>query len=72
MEEDLLTMCCVCKKIKIEEGDNLQWLSRADNSVLYDKLINKSEERISDGYCPDDLEKVREEFRNRRINLLLQ
>ena len=65
IEKELLVMCCVCKKIRIDDENDL-WLSREDNPVLYDKLINRFDERISHTYCPEDYEIVMEEIRGRK------
>ena len=69
MDKELLTMCCVCKKIKIGDEDSLVWLSREDNPVLYDKFIDRfGEGKISHGYCPKDYEKAMEDVRSRKTS----
>ncbi len=67
IEGKILTMCCVCKKIKINDEFDL-WLKREDNSVLYNRFINKFGERVSDGYCPEDLEKAMEEVKQYKLD----
>jgi len=57
-ESDILTMCCECRAIKIDE--NL-WLRREDNKKLYDNYLKKFGENISHGFCPKDLRKSLEE-----------
>jgi hypothetical protein len=60
VEENLMTMCCVCKKIKID-GDKELWLSEKDNPELYQEYLDECGEAISDGYCPEDLKKRMQE-----------
>ncbi len=67
-EEKILGMCCVCKKIKIDDESDL-WLGREDNPVLYDRFLDRFKERISHGYCPEDFKKAMkdvEEFKKNK------
>ena len=50
MLESFLSICCVCKKIRNEEG---AW------QQLESYISNHSEVRFSHGYCPECLKKAR-------------
>ena len=62
MENNLLTMCCVCKKIKVNDN----WVGEEYSN--YRSVIEKTDNQISDDYCPKCLKNVIEE--SKRIRLL--
>ncbi len=64
IEKELLTVCCAhgCDKIRIDDDKNL-WLSRENDRVQYDELMNQFAERISHGLCPEDYEVAMKEAR---------
>lgn len=51
MEQNLVSMCSECKKIRI--GDDT-WVGRRYKS--YYEIINNPDVIISDGYCPEHLD----------------
>ena len=55
MTSKLLRMCCVCKKIN--NGNKRGWVSKEENPVKYDIIIDAFENRITHGYCPKCYEK---------------
>ncbi len=62
--EELLGMCCVCGKIRIDNEKN-KWISETENPFLYNSLIKKYEGKITHGYCPEDYAKVMKEINNK-------
>lgn len=56
IENRVLGMCLICKKIRVGDKNDL-WLKREDNPVLYDRLCEAFQNRISHGYCPEDFQK---------------
>lgn len=57
---EVLIICSVCEKIKIEEMNS--WMSKVDNSELYDKFREKYKDRLSHGYCPRCYEEAMEKL----------
>ena len=56
-KSDLLTMCCVCGAIKIEDATD-SWLNEEDDPQIYQEVVNRYNKkrqnglpRISHGYC---------------------
>jgi hypothetical protein len=60
--DNLLTMCCVCKKIKVNDN----WVDEKYSD--YHSIVEKAGNEISDDYCPKCLKNVIEE--SKRIRLL--
>ena len=54
--EKNLIMCSVCKRIQIDEKNNL-WLGEKDDSNLYKIYLTTYQNRISHGLCSDDYER---------------
>ena len=61
--ENLLSMCCECKKIKV----NGNWVG--EEYYDYEKLVNDAGNQISDGYCPKCLEEFQEKIKLRKLTL---
>jgi hypothetical protein len=61
--ENLLTMCCECKKIKI----NGNWVGEEYSD--YEKIVSDAGNQISDGYCLECLEEFQEKIRLRKLTL---
>lgn len=59
--DNLLTMCCVCKKIKV--NDNFVGEEYSD----YHELVENAGNQISDDYCPECLEEFKEEIKLRKL-----
>jgi len=57
--KDILTQCCECRKIKL---DDRTWLSENDDKVKYNSLIEQYREEISHDYCPSCQEIARKEL----------
>lgn len=64
MTENLLTMCCVCKKIKVDGGN---WVGKEYSD--YNSKIENAGEKISDDYCPICLKEFLEESKKRKLLL---
>lgn len=62
--DNLLTMCCVCKKIKVNDN----WVGEEYSD--YRKLVENAGNQISDDYCPECLKGFQEEMRLRRLKLI--
>ena len=62
--ENLLTMCCVCKKIKV----NGNWVG--EEYPDYNSIVEKAENKISDDYCPTCLKYFLEENKKRKLLLV--
>lgn len=60
--EEVLAVCAKCKKIRINDDDNL-WLDKAQNKSLYYQLIDRYKGRLSHGFCPTCLEDWKTESR---------
>lgn len=63
---NLLTMCCECKKIRI----NNNWVGEEYSD--YKKLVINANNQISDGYCPKCLKDFLEENKRRKLLLAYQ
>jgi len=61
-KKELLVMCCVCQKIRIDDTSDF-WLSREENPEGYDSIMKEYEKRISDTYCSEHLEKAMKEVK---------
>ena len=63
MTESLLTMCCVCKKIKVYGN----WVGEEYSN--YSSIVKNAGRGISDDYCPICLKEFLEENKKRKLLL---
>ena len=61
--QKILPMCCVCKKIRIDQNNP----TKPDNWISIEKFINeRAHLDITSSYCPDCAEKTMEEFSKKK------
>lgn len=63
IEKEVLVICSVCKKIRINDRTDL-WLKKEDDPRLYNELYNQFRSRISHSFCPEDGDKRLKEYKN--------